>query len=118
MIVPGMFVCSNFLISVWDVYCVERFSHFKCFSDYSRRGAIWMTPFGTVLFDMCSTVICGIILLRAVLNMLVKNASRRGPMGFMSLMFSFSGLWELLFILCFIASWTCFVVRVLLYPYI
>ena len=50
---------------------------------------------------------CGIILvLRAVFNMLVRNTSPRGPMCFRCLMFSLSGPCELLFFLCFIASWT------------
>ena len=50
---------------------------------------------------------CGImLLLRAVLNMLVRNASPRGPMCFRCLMFNLSGPCELLFLLCFIASWT------------
>ena len=44
---------------------------------------------------------CGIILvLRAVFNMLVRIASPSGPMCFMCPMFN------LLFLLCFIASWT------------
>ena len=44
---------------------------------------------------------CGIMLvLRAVFNMLVRNASPRGSM------LNFSGPCELLFLLCFIASWT------------
>ena len=51
--------------------------------------------------------ICGIMLvLRAVFNMLVRNASPRGPMCFRCLMFSLSGPCELLFLLCFIVSWT------------
>ena len=45
-------------------------------------------------------------LLRAVLNMLVRNASLRGPMCFRCLVFSLSGTCEVLFLLCFIASWT------------
>ena len=50
---------------------------------------------------------CGIMLvLRSVFNMLVRNASPRGPMCFRCLMFSLSGPCELLFLLCFIASWT------------
>ena len=50
---------------------------------------------------------CGIMLvLRAVFNMLVRNASPRGPMYFRCLMFSLSGPFELLFELCFIVSWT------------
>ena len=49
---------------------------------------------------------CGMLLvLRAVFNMLVRNASPRGPMCFRCLMFSLSGPCEL-FLICFIASWT------------
>ena len=49
---------------------------------------------------------CGIMLvLRAVFNMLVMNASPRGPLCFRCLMFSLSGPCELLFLLCLIASW-------------
>ena len=50
---------------------------------------------------------CGIMLvLRAVFIMLVRNASRGGPMCFRCLMFSLSGPCELLFLLSCIASWT------------
>ena len=50
---------------------------------------------------------CGIMLvLRAVFNMLMRNASPRGPMCFRCLMFNLSGPCELLFLLCFIVSWT------------
>ena len=47
----------------------------------------------------------GIMLrLKAVLNMFVRNASPRGPMCFMYLIFSLSGPCELLFLLCLFAS--------------
>ena len=50
---------------------------------------------------------CGIMLvLRAVFKMLVRNASPRRPMCFRCLMFNLSGPYELLFLRCFIASWT------------
>ena len=50
---------------------------------------------------------CGIMLvLRAVFNMLVRNTSPRGPMCFRCLVFNLSGPCELLFLLCFISSWT------------
>ena len=50
---------------------------------------------------------CGIMLvLRTVFNMLVRNASPRWPMCFRGLMFNLSGPCELLFLLCFIVSWT------------
>ena len=45
---------------------------------------------------------CGIMLvLRAVFNMLVRNASPIGPMCFRCMMFNFSGLCELLFFTLF-----------------
>ena len=51
--------------------------------------------------------VCGIMLLfRAVLNMLVRNASPRGFTCFWCLMFSLSGPCELLFYLCIIPTWT------------
>ena len=50
---------------------------------------------------------CGIMLvLRALFNILVRNASAREPMCFRFLIFILSGPCELLFLLCFIASWT------------
>ena len=55
-------------------------------------------------------------MLRAVLNILVKNASPRGPLYFRCLIFSLSGPCELLFFLCFITSWTREAVSVMLYP--
>ena len=39
-------------------------------------------------------------------NMLVRNASPRGPKCFRCMMFNLSGPCELLFLLCCIASWT------------
>ena len=53
--------------------------------------------------------------LRAVLNILVRNASPRRPMCFRCLIFSLSGPCELLILLCFIATWTSEVVSVM-YP--
>ena len=50
MIVPGILVCISFLISVC-VYCVKSFAHIEC---YVR--AIWLNPFATVLFNVCSAV--------------------------------------------------------------
>ena len=59
---------------------------------------------GTVLanFNMFGIM----LVLRAVFNMLVRNASPRGPMRFRCLMCSLSGPCELLFLLYFISSWT------------
>ena len=132
------------------VYCVESFAHIECYSDCSCRGAIWLNPFATVLFSVCSAVtveccvlrvlhgcvwyvccyvgrsllsnviaitgryvvwacmrypclcLCGFwdrdyvsqlpcarFLLRAVLNILVRNASPRRPVCFRCPIFSF-----------------------------
>ena len=59
---------------------------------------------GTMLsnFHMCGIM----VVLRVVFHMLVRNASPIGFMCFGSLVFSLSGPCELLFLLCFIASWT------------
>ena len=59
---------------------------------------------GTILanFHMCGIM----LVLRGVFNMLVRNASLKGPMCFRGLMFSLSGPCELLFLLCFITCWT------------
>ena len=49
-----------------------------------------------------------------MLNMLVRYASPSGPMCLRCLMLTLSGPVELLFLLCFIATWTCVVVSVML----
>ena len=58
---------------------------------------------GTMLanFHMCGIV----LVLRSIFNILVRNASPKGPMCFRCLLFSLSRPCELLFFLCFIASW-------------
>ena len=38
------------------VYCVERFAHIECHSDCRAGEAIWLNPFATVLFSVCSAV--------------------------------------------------------------
>ena len=63
-------------------------------------------------FHMCVIM----LVLRTVFNMLVRNASPRGHMRFRCLMFHLSGPCGLLFLLCYIASWTGKVVSVMLYP--
>ena len=60
---------------------------------------------GTMLANFHN--MCGIMLvLRADFNMLMRNASPGGYVCFRCLMFSLSGPCELLFLLCFIDSWT------------
>ena len=56
MIVPGILVCSSFLISV----CMFNVSKALLISSATvivRAGeAIWLNPFATVLFTVCSAV--------------------------------------------------------------
>ena len=57
------------------------------------------------------------LLFSDVLYMLVRYASPSGPMCLRCLMLTLSGPVELLFLLCFIAAWTCVVVSVILVVY-
>ena len=56
MIVPGILVCSSFLISV----CMFIVSNALLISGATvivrAGGAIWLNPFPTVLFTVCSAV--------------------------------------------------------------
>ena len=71
-------------------------------------GPLSMSLLGSGMGTMLANFyMCGIMLvLRTVFNMLVRNASPRAFMCFRRLMFNLSGPCELLFLLCFIASWT------------
>ena len=56
MIVPGMFVCSSFLISVC-MFIVSIALLISSATMIVRAGvAIWLHPFVTVLFSVCSAV--------------------------------------------------------------
>ena len=52
------------------------------------------------------------LLFSDMLYMLVRYANPNGPMCLRCLMLTLSGPVELLFLLCFIATWTCVVVSV------
>ena len=56
MIVPGMFVCSSFLISVCMFIVSKAFLISSATVIDHAGGAIWLKPFATVLFSVCSTV--------------------------------------------------------------
>ena len=56
MIVPEMFVCSSFLISVC-MFIVSKALFISSATVIVRAGgAIWLNPFATVLFSVCSAV--------------------------------------------------------------
>ena len=73
---------------------------------YEVPLSVSLLGFGIVTM-LANFHVCGImLLLRAVLNILVRNASPRGPMCFRCLISSLSGPCKLLFLLCCIAYWT------------
>ena len=51
MIVPGMFVCISFLISVSNALLISSATVIV-----RAGGAIWLNPFATVLFSVRSAV--------------------------------------------------------------
>ena len=57
MIVPGMLVCSSFLISVC-MFIVSNALLISSATVIARAGGggIWLNPFATVLFTVCSAV--------------------------------------------------------------
>ena len=56
MIVPGMFVYSSFLISVC-MFIVSKALLISSATVIVRAGgAIWLNPFATMLFSVCSAV--------------------------------------------------------------
>ena len=56
MIMPGMFVCSSFLISVC-MFIVSKALIISSVTVIVRvGGAIWLNPYATVVFSGCSAV--------------------------------------------------------------
>ena len=56
MIVPGMFVCSSFQISVC-MFIVSKALLISSDTVINRAGGdIWLNPFATVLFSVCIAV--------------------------------------------------------------
>ena len=55
MIVPGMFVCSSFLISVCMFIVSKALLISSATVIVSAGGSIWLDPFATV-FTVCSAV--------------------------------------------------------------
>ena len=57
IMVPGMLICSSFLISVC-MFIVSKALLISSATVIVRAGgAIWLNPFVTVLFTVCSAVI-------------------------------------------------------------
>ena len=59
MIVPGMLVCSRFHISVCMFVGSKALLISSATVIVRAGGAIWLNPFATVLFTVCSAVTLG-----------------------------------------------------------
>ena len=56
MIVPGILVCSSFLISVCMFIVSKALLTSSATVIVRAEGAIWLNPFATVLFSVCNAV--------------------------------------------------------------
>ena len=56
MIVPGMLVCGSFLLSVCMFIVSKALLISSATVIVHTWGAIWLNPFATVLFNVCSAV--------------------------------------------------------------
>ena len=56
MIVPGICVCSSFLISVCMFIVSKALLILSATVIVRAGGAIWLSPFATVLFSVCGAV--------------------------------------------------------------
>ena len=56
MIVPGILACNSFLISVYMFIVSKAFLISSATVIVRAGGAIWLNPFATVLFNVCSAV--------------------------------------------------------------
>ena len=56
MMVPGMLVCSSFLISVCTFIVSKALLMSSATVIVRAGGAIWLNPYATMLFNVCSAV--------------------------------------------------------------
>ena len=96
------------------LFVMYVFSSVYAVTERSEMGLYDVPMFMSLWFwnDVCFHV-CWMMLLFS--DMLVRYASPSDPMCLRCLMLTLSGPVELLFLLCFIATWTCVVVSVMLF---
>ena len=77
MIVPGMFVCSSFLISVCMFFFLSKALLISSATVIVRAGgAIWLNPFATVLFYVCVGIMEEACSSRSLQNNKTKSPSQ------------------------------------------
>ena len=103
---------------VWMLCVMYGSSVFSSVFSITERSEMRLYPVSIFMFlfgfgigmMFASFHVCGMMLLHSdVLYMLVSYACPSGPMCLRCLMLTLSGPVELLFLLCFIAVWTCVV---------
>ena len=104
MIVPGMFVCSNFLISVCMFIVSKALLISSAIVTVRAGGAIWLNPFVTVLFSVCSvvTVECCVLYRVAWVCLLLCKEEGSSPV---SLQLQRGGIWACMRCLCLCLCW-------------
>ena len=107
MIVPGMFVCSSFLISVC-MFIVSKALLISSATVIVRAwGAIWLNPFATVLFSVCSAVtveccVCTRVAWACLVCLLLCKEEGSSPV---SLQLLRGGLWACMRCPCLCLCW-------------
>ena len=56
IIVPGILVCGRFLISVYMFIVLKDLHRSSAAAIVRAGGTIWLKPFATVLFNVCSAI--------------------------------------------------------------
>ena len=108
MIVPGMFVCSSFLISVCMFIVLKDLLILSATVIVRAGGAIWLNSFATVLFSVCSavTVECcdctRVACVCLVCLLLCMESDSSSPV---SLQLLRGGIWACMRYLCFCLCW-------------
>ena len=92
MIVPGMFVCSSFLISVC-MFIVSKALFISSFTVIVRAGgAIRLNPFATVLFNVCGAALYSAVFCTRVARVCLLLCKEEGSSP-VSLQLLRGGIW-------------------------
>ena len=101
MILPGMFVCSSFLISVC-MFIVSTALLISSATVVVRAwGSIWLNPFATVLFSVCR-VLCSCIVWVCLVCLLLCKEEVSSPV---SLQLLRGGIWACMRCPCWVLGW-------------
>ena len=111
MIVPGMFVCSSFLISVCMVIVSKALLISSATVIVRAGGAIWLNHFATVLFSVCSavTVECCVLYRVAWVCLVCLLLCKEEGSSLVSLQLLRGGMWTCMRCPCLCLCWVLYV---------